>query len=723
MAFTNNLFEIVICITSLTAVIIIPSVRCVGTTDNNETEVGYSEENEHDNGSFPPEEHKSEHGGHGVHLAKWNFDYVMGPLLITAYALFVGIAKVGFHHASFLSSWLPESSLLIIIGGIMGGISYALDHPLGQYSFESKTFFLFLLPPIILESAFSLHDRTFTSNIGSILVYAVAGTLLNTFIVGPLLYGLSFTGAFGMDFTITITQCLVFSALISAVDPVAVLAIFEEVHVNNVLYFLVFGESLLNDAITVVLYNMMNSFATMSTVPVSQIFLGLASFFTISVGAIMIGTIVGVLTAIFTKYTDKVRVVEPLALLGMAYLSYMLAELFHFSGIISIICCGLVQKEYAFDNVSRKSHTTIKYFTKMLSTTTEAIIFLQLGDILWNVDHNFNPGFVFLTLIIILLSRGLITLSLSFILNKVRTVKLNLQEQFIMSYGGLRGAVAFALVVLLDEKYIPMRSTMITTTLIVVFFTVFIQGGTIKPLVKWMHIRRSEEKEESLSDTIHTNVLDFMMAGIEEIAGHRGHNYFRVLTDYYDAKYLRPWLQRKPTNFETEVMNTFENITLRDHQEHVYNISNAPGVRLRNKASLEMGDETTPALSQIGNQYSLEIPPDDTANTLSLPKEKIRPTSQEFNKIVKKNPGILIHRTHDKNLLQDDHQDLAEQMHHHHRRHMLLRQRVLSRGSSVYPTTPTTLRSHHRLVHQDAREVPEADDGKRSSTEDVDTQV
>ena len=75
----------------------------------------------------------------------------------------------------------------------------------------------------------------------------------------------------GAGFSISLIECLVFSALIVAVDPVAVLAIFQEVGVNNVLYFLVFGESLMNDAVTVVIYNMMKTFYFVDEIPISQV--------------------------------------------------------------------------------------------------------------------------------------------------------------------------------------------------------------------------------------------------------------------------------------------------------------------------------------------------------------------------------------------------------------------------------------------------------------------
>lgn len=133
----------------------------------------------------------------------------------------------------------------------------------------------------------------------------------------------------------------------------------------------------------------MNTFAEIehsgAEVTIPEVCLGLVSFFTVALGGLTIGIIMGFLTALFTRCTTEVRgestkqkcrltldsdlivtVVEPLALFGMGYLAYITAELFHWSGIISLIGCGLVQAHYAFKNISKKSYTTVKYFIKML---------------------------------------------------------------------------------------------------------------------------------------------------------------------------------------------------------------------------------------------------------------------------------------------------------------------------------------------------------------------
>jgi NhaP-type Na+/H+ or K+/H+ antiporter len=164
--------------------------------------------------------------------------------------------STAFHLAPQLKSMFPESCLLIVVGVIIGGIFHYIGGGGGDgselFKLTPGTFFNFLLPPIILDAGFFMPNRLFFDNLGTILLMAVVGTVWNTCAIGMSLWGLSncFGGFAGIE--IPFLQCFLFSSLISAVDPVAVLAVFEEIHVNELLYIVVFGESLLNDAVTVV---------------------------------------------------------------------------------------------------------------------------------------------------------------------------------------------------------------------------------------------------------------------------------------------------------------------------------------------------------------------------------------------------------------------------------------------------------------------------------------
>ncbi|XP_062601142.1 Na(+)/H(+) exchanger beta-like [Saccostrea cucullata] len=536
-----------------------------------------------------------------IHLATIKFDYVKQPLIIAVFIFAAGIAKLAFHHAEFISSRVPESCLLIILGIIVGAImsqtmesanctqpqpevggnvselaDVNVEHrePKQAISMTSSLFFLCLLPPIILESAYSLHDRTFFENVGSVIIFAVIGTVLNCFLIGPSLYAASSLGGMG-SLHLGLMPCLVFSAIIVAVDPVAVLAIFQEVGVNNVLYFLVFGESLFNDAVTVVLYNMMQEFNKMETIPPIEVVKGLVSFFIVSLGGLFIGIFFGVLTAIITKYTSTVRVVEPLAVFVLAYISYLVAELFHFSGIIGLIGCGLTQAHYAFHNISQKSHTTITYFSKMQSALSDCIIFLFLGIGLFNCEimnlSHWRWELILWTLFLCLLYRFLVVFCLTWIINRSnRMRKIKNVEKFIMAYGGLRGAVAFSLVDLLShEDFKENKDIFMTTCLALIFFTVFVQGISIKPLVRLLQIKLQEEQDLKLVEEINSHVIDHVMAGIEEILGEHGENYFREIIEYYNRKFFKVWLMKEPVSMDEQIMSCFEEIALQQHFENL----------------------------------------------------------------------------------------------------------------------------------------------------------
>lgn len=132
-------------------------------------------------------------------------------------------------------------------------------------------------------------------------------------------------------------------------------------------------------------------------------------------------------------------------------------------------------KNYVESNISHKSHTTIKYALKMLSSSSETIIFMFLGVATIKSDHEWNIWFIVLTILFCTVFRTLGVIILTYIANRFRIHKLSNVDQFVMSYGGLRGAVAFALVLLIDPLHVKAQPIFVTTTIAVIYFTVFLQ--------------------------------------------------------------------------------------------------------------------------------------------------------------------------------------------------------------------------------------------------------
>uniref|UniRef100_A0A8C6P1L4 Sodium/hydrogen exchanger n=1 Tax=Nothobranchius furzeri TaxID=105023 RepID=A0A8C6P1L4_NOTFU len=469
-----------------------------------------------------------------------DYGHIKNPFEISLWVLLACLMKLGFHLIPRLSSIVPESCLLIVVGLLVGGLIKLAREEVPPV-LDSKFFFLYLLPPIILDAGYFLPIRPFMENLGTILMFAVIGTLWNAFFIGGLLYGICQIS--NSDLTaIGILPCLLFGSIISAVDPVAVLAVFEEIHINELLHILVFGESLLNDAVTVVLYHLFEEFSVDGSVTVLDGILGVISFLVVALGGVLFGAMYGFLAALTSRFTSHTRVIEPLFAFLYSYMAYLSAEVFHLSGIMALIACGAVMRPYIEANISHKSHTTIKYFLKMLSSVSETLIFIFLGVATVDGRHSWNWIFVTMSVVLCLVARVIGVVGLTFIINKFRIVKLTTKDQFIIAYGGLRGAIAFSLGFLLKEDHFHMRDMFLTAIITVIFFTVFVQGMTIKPLVELLAVKKKQEAKRSINEEIHTQFLDHLLTGIEDICGHYGHHHWKDKLNRFNKKYVKKFL-------------------------------------------------------------------------------------------------------------------------------------------------------------------------------------
>ncbi|KAG9341980.1 hypothetical protein JZ751_018297 [Albula glossodonta] len=277
----------------------------------------------------------SHHGG-GYKIVQWEWSYVQTPYIIAIWILVASVAKILFHFSQRVTTVVPESCLLILLGLVLGGI-VLIANKKQLYELDPGLFFLFLLPTIVGDAGYFMPSRLFFDNLGAILLYAVVGTLWNAFCTGFSLYGMKLAGVIDEKVEGGMMEFLLFGALISAVDPVAVLAVFEEVHVNETLFIIVFGESLLNDAVTVVLYKVYISFVEVGpgNIHTADYFKGVASFLIVSIGGTVVGLIFALILAFVTRFTKRVRIIEPLFVFLLVYLAYLTAELLSLSAILS----------------------------------------------------------------------------------------------------------------------------------------------------------------------------------------------------------------------------------------------------------------------------------------------------------------------------------------------------------------------------------------------------
>ncbi|XP_045143404.1 sodium/hydrogen exchanger 9 [Echinops telfairi] len=417
---------------------------------------------------------------------------------------------------------------------------------LEKMTFDPEIFFNVLLPPIIFHAGYSLKKKHFFQNLGSILTYAFLGTAISCIVIGLIMYGFvkAMVNAGQLkngDFHFT--DCLFFGSLMSATDPVTVLAIFHELHVDPKLYTLLFGESVLNDAVAIVLTYSISIYSPKenpNTFDAAAFFQSVGNFLGIFAGSFAMGSAYAVVTALLTKFT---RLCEfPMLETGLFFLlswsAFLSAEAASLTGIVAVLFCGVTQAHYTYNNLSLDSKMRTKQLFEFMNFLAENVIFCYMGLALFTFqNHIFNALFMLGAFLAIFVARACNIYPLSFLLNLGRKQKIPWNFQHMMMFSGLRGAIAFALAIRNTES--QPKQMMLTTTLFIVFFTVWVFGGGTTPMLTWLQIRvgmdPDEDPKEGPSSQQEANSLDKNTTKTESAW------LFRMWYGF-DHKYLKPIL-------------------------------------------------------------------------------------------------------------------------------------------------------------------------------------
>ncbi|XP_004070550.2 sodium/hydrogen exchanger 8 [Oryzias latipes] len=478
--------------------------------------------------------------------------------------LVIGICIILVHLLiKFKLHFLPESVAVVSLGILMGGfINFIEFQKLADWKeeemFRPNMFFLLILPPIIFESGYSLHKGNFFQNIGSITLFAVIGTAISAFIVGG---GIYFLGQADVIYKMTMTDSFAFGSLISAVDPVATIAIFNALNVDPVLNMLVFGESILNDAVSIVLTNTAEGFSSSDNSMVTgwETFAqALGYFLKMFFGSAALGTLTGLISALFLKHFDlrKTPSLEFGMMIIFAYLPYGLAEGIKLSGIMSILFAGIAMSHYTHHNLSPVTQILMQQTLRTVAFMCETCVFAFLGLSIFSFPHKFEISFVIWCIVLVLLGRAVNIFPLSFLLNFFRDHKITPKMMFIMWFSGLRGAIPYALSLHLGLEPIEKRQLIGTTTIIIVLFTILVLGGGTMPLIRLMDIeenqsRRKNKKDINLSktqkmgNTIESEHLSELTEEEYEAQIYQRRDLKGFM--WLDAKYLNPFFTRRLT--------------------------------------------------------------------------------------------------------------------------------------------------------------------------------
>ncbi|KAM7485135.1 hypothetical protein LguiA_001144 [Lonicera macranthoides] len=418
--------------------------------------------------------------------------------------LFVALlcACIVIGHLLEENRWMNESITALAIGLCTGVIILLTTQGKSSHLlvFSEDLFFIYLLPPIIFNAGFQVKKKQFFRNFTTITLFGAVGTLISFIIIS--LGAINFFKKMNIG-SLEIGDFLAIGAIFSATDSVCTLQVLNQDE-TPLLYSLVFGEGVVNDATSVVLFNAVQSF-DLSNISTAIAFKLLGNFIYLFIMSTLLGFVAGLLSAYIIKKlcfgrhsTDR----EVAIMILMAYLSYMLAELFYLSAILTVFFCGIVMSHYTWHNVTESSRITTKHTFATLSFVAEIFIFLYVGMDALDIEKwrfvSDSPGTSIgvssILLALVLVGRAAFVFPLSFLSNltkKSSSEKIGLNQQVTIWWAGLmRGAVSMALAYnqFTRSGHTQLRGNaiMITSTITVVLFSTVVFGLLTKPIVRLM---------------------------------------------------------------------------------------------------------------------------------------------------------------------------------------------------------------------------------------------
>lgn len=365
---------------------------------------------------------------------------------------------------------LAASLSVIAIGNIFPDFFRKTITAIGNIDF-GEVVLKVMLSFLLFSAAIQIDTTKLKKERNAILGYATLGVVISTIVVGFLTYWM--LGLFGLP--VHLLYCLLFGALISPTDPIAVSAILHKSKMPQSIKTKISGESLFNDGVAVVLFITIYEISQ-SGIENFQIGNVLYLFVREAAGGLVLGWLLGNLAYYMLKTMDN-YVIEVLITLAVVMGGYTLAEMIHVSGVLAMVAAGLITRNKSMAHVL--SDTTRDYlgkFWEMIDEVMNAILFLLIGFEMLIVPFNLTLLWLGLLTVLIVLFARLVSVSLPILV--IRNKKAFENHTIpILTWGALRGAISVALALSLP-KYMY-GEMFVTITYIVVLFSIVVQGLTI----------------------------------------------------------------------------------------------------------------------------------------------------------------------------------------------------------------------------------------------------
>ncbi len=410
---------------------------------------------------------------------------------------------------------LPYTVALVVVGL---GLAF-LPSTFIEIEISADLILAVLVPPLLFEATLHISWGRLRRDLFAVLLLALAGTLIGAFVVGGLVNGL----VDGVPWAAAVAV----GALISATDPVAVIAFFRSIGVPKRLTILVEGESLFNDGVAFVVFII----ALAAAGPEATFSLGdaVGQFIIDGFGGLAVGLVLGyVVSSLILKNLDD-HLIETVVTVALAFGSYLLAEEFgaifdladvHLSGILAVVAAGLTVGNIGLRNTSPTTRLTLENFWEFLAFVVNSLVFLLLGlrieiSELWD-----RADAILVAVVAIQLTRLVVVYGLGTLHGLIQPErKIPRSYQHVMFWGGLRGAISVALALSLVAEESNLGADVVSTlqvmTFGVVLFTLLVQGLTIERLIKRLGL--SVRVEERIEQQRRQARIYAQQAGLDEL--------------------------------------------------------------------------------------------------------------------------------------------------------------------------------------------------------------
>ena len=368
--------------------------------------------------------------------------------------------------------FVPYTVALVVVG-----IALGFTNLLQGVTLTSQTILFVLLPALLFEAAINLDLKQLRDAWLPIVLLAVVGVGLSMAIIA---------GLFAQAIGVGAITAIVLAAILSATDPVAVLATFRRLGVPPRLEVVIEGESLFNDGTALVAFQIAVNASQTGQASVAA---GLAQFCVTVVGGLVLGAAAGFAFSHLLALTDD-HLFEMGLSTVLAYGGYLIGEAVHVSPVITVVAAGIVVGNYGRQvGLSERARTVVIDVWEYLAFIANSVVFLLIGQQVHALDYRAYLLPSVAAVVLVLMSRAVVVYGLAPVVSKLER-RVPISWRHVAFWGGLRGALAVAMVLSLPRDF-PQRDMLLAATFSVVLFTIVVQGLSMEHLVRALKIRDS----------------------------------------------------------------------------------------------------------------------------------------------------------------------------------------------------------------------------------------